>query len=208
MAYETDEQQVEALKAWWAENGKAIMFGAGLGLAVILGWQGYQGYLSSQAADASDLYGAVAASEELTEQQRNFDSLKADYSATPYAGLAGLAVAKTQIDGSDFSAAEQTLAWVSDNAAEADVQAIAALRRARVLMQLERYDDALAALPAQDVPGFVAMQADIRGDILLAQGKLEQARDAFEAALEAAQPVADQQLLRMKIDNLAAGAQG
>ncbi len=208
MAYETDEQQVEALKAWWAENGRAILFGAGLGLAVILGWQGYQRYLAGRAADASDLYGAVAASTDLSEQQLSFESLKSDYSATPYAGLAGLSVAKTQVDAADYAAAEQTLAWVGENAAEADVQVIASLRRARVLLQLERFDEALSALPATAAPGFGALQATIRGDVLLAQGKRSEARAAFEAAQDAGGPVADPQLLQMKIDDLVEGSKG
>lgn len=208
MAHETDEQQVEALKAWWAENGRAIMFGAGLGLAVIMGWQGYQRYEVSQAAEASDLYGKVAASSDAADQQANFETLKADYSSTPYAGLASLTLAKTQVEAADYAAAEVTLAWASENAAEADVQAIATLRRARVLLQLERMDDALAALPATPAPGFASMQASIRGDILLAQGNKSDARSAYQAALSAGGPVADQQLLQIKIDDLAEGSEG
>ena len=208
MAYETDEQQVDALKAWWAENGRAIMLGAGLGLAVILGWQAYKSYLTSQAADASDLFGQVTAGTELSEQQSSFDKLKADFSGTPYAGLAGLAVAKNQIDAADYAAAESTLHWVSGNAVEADIGAIASLRRARVLMQLERADDALAALPATPAPGFASMQASIRGDILLLQGKRADARAAYQEALDSGGSVADRQLLQMKIDDLAEGSQG
>lgn len=205
MAYETDEQQVEALKAWWADNGRAIILGAGLGLAIILGWQGYQRYLTGQAAEASDLYGEVASLTELPAQQLSFEQLKEGYSSTPYAGLAGLMVAKAQIDAVDYNAAEATLSWVSEHAAEADVQAIATLRRARVLLQLERLDDAIAALPATAAPGFVSMQANVQGDILLAQGKTSDARAAFQKALDAGAPVADRSLLQMKIDNLAEG---
>lgn len=205
MAYETDEQQVEALKAWWAENGRSIMFGAGLGLAVILGWQGYQGYEVSHAAKASDLYGTVAAASELSEQQSSFDTLKADYASTPYAALAGLTVAKTQVEAEDYAAAAKTLAWVSANGVEADVAAIAALRRARLLMQLGNLDDALAALPAEPKPGFVSLQANIRGDILSAQGKKSEAKVAYQEAKNAGGPVADHQLLQMKIDDLAEG---
>ncbi|MGB0866596.1 MAG: YfgM family protein [Granulosicoccaceae bacterium] len=208
MAYETDEQQVEALKAWWAENGRSIMLGAGLGLAVILGWQGYQRYEVSQAAEASDLYGEVAASTDASVQSGHFETLKADYSSTPYAGLAGLQLAKAQVLAEDFSAAETTLAWVAANAAENDVQAIATLRRARVLVELKRYDDALAALPEVPAPGFGSLQSSVRGDILLAQGNRSEARLAFQQALSAGGPVADQQLLQMKIDDLAEGSEG
>lgn len=208
MAYETDEQQVEALKAWWAENGRSILLGAGLGLAVILGWQGYQRYEVSQAAAASDLYGQVAAAADAGAQQPHFETLKADYSATPYAALAGLVLAKSQVEAADYQGAQATLEWVGANAVEADVQAIAKLRRARVLAQLEQYEQALAALPATPAPGFVALQASVRGDILLAQGKRAEARAAYEAAVADGGAVSDQRLLQMKIDDLAAGSEG
>ena len=56
MEYETEEQQVEALKAWWAENGKSVMLGVGIGVAAIGGWQFWGKHKESQAREASDGY--------------------------------------------------------------------------------------------------------------------------------------------------------
>jgi len=206
VTYETDEQQVEALKAWWAANGNAILVGAGLGLAVILGWQGFQKYQADKAAEASDLYGAIAASTEVSEQQASFDTLKGDFSGTPYAGLGGLTLAKNLVEAEDYATAASTLEWVSDNAVEDDIAALAALRQARVLLQLNELDAALAALPAVPVAGFVSMQADIRGDILLAQGKKDEARVAYQEAKNSGGVVSDSQFLQMKLDDLAQGS--
>ncbi len=57
--YETEEQQVEALKEWWKQNGLAIIGGAVLGIAALLGWRGWNMYQEKQATEASDIF-AVA----------------------------------------------------------------------------------------------------------------------------------------------------
>ena len=53
MEYETEEQQVEALKEWWAENGRAIIAGVVLGGVVIGGWGWWQSHRENQAVAAS-----------------------------------------------------------------------------------------------------------------------------------------------------------
>ncbi|MGU3844696.1 YfgM family protein, partial [Vibrio diabolicus] len=40
--YDTEEQQVEAIKDWWKENGKAVIIGAVVGLGGLFGWRYYQ----------------------------------------------------------------------------------------------------------------------------------------------------------------------
>ncbi len=57
MEYETEEQQVEALKEWWAENGKAVIAGIVLGAGVIGGWTFWKGHQEKQAVIASDTGG-------------------------------------------------------------------------------------------------------------------------------------------------------
>ncbi|AGH45899.1 TPR-like domain-containing protein [Paraglaciecola psychrophila 170] len=39
--YETEEQQVEAIKRFWKENGLSLVIGALLGLGGLLGWRYY-----------------------------------------------------------------------------------------------------------------------------------------------------------------------
>ena len=54
--YQTEEEQVEAIKAWWKENGKSVIGGAVLGLALVGGFKGWTEYSRVQAESASSYY--------------------------------------------------------------------------------------------------------------------------------------------------------
>ena len=54
--YKTEEEQVEAIKKWWSENGKSIIAGIIIGIAAIFGWRGYENHTAMQAKAASMLY--------------------------------------------------------------------------------------------------------------------------------------------------------
>jgi len=59
------------------------------------------------------------------------------------------------------------------------------LRLAGLLLQAKDYDAALKQLDAAKAPTFAALVADRRGDVLLAQGKADEARVAYQAAWKA-----------------------
>ena len=95
-AYEDDEQ-LEALKKWWTENGTSVIVGIVLGIGALVGWKGWNSYQTNKAETASSHYNAIStamtdeSSEALLE---NVTSLQQEYSSTPYAALASLALAK------------------------------------------------------------------------------------------------------------------
>jgi predicted negative regulator of RcsB-dependent stress response len=72
-----------------------------------------------------------------------------------------------------------------------------------VLLDEKKYDDALKALSG-DVPAAQAVAvADRRGDVLMAQNKVDEARAAYAEALakaEAQHPM--RQLIQLKLDAL------
>ena len=37
----TEEEQVEALKSWWKENGKSLIMGVVIAVAAVFGWRGW-----------------------------------------------------------------------------------------------------------------------------------------------------------------------
>ena len=55
-------------------------------------------------------------------------------------------------------------------------------------MEQKKYDEALKVLEANKDEAFVAFAADLRGDIMLAQGRLDEARSAYKLAVEKASP--------------------
>ncbi|WP_315982668.1 tetratricopeptide repeat protein [Aliamphritea spongicola] len=52
----TEEEQVEALKKWWQENGKSLVLGVLLAGAIIFAWKGWQNSQQVKAETAAALY--------------------------------------------------------------------------------------------------------------------------------------------------------
>jgi hypothetical protein len=65
-----------------------------------------------------------------------------------------------------------------------ETAALARLRLAGIRLDEKKYDEALALLEAKHAEAFVPLYADLRGDILAAQGKPAEARAATNFALE------------------------
>jgi len=204
--YESEEQQVEALKKWWRENGRFVIAGLVVGAVAVFGWRGWVSHQQERAAAAAaqqtELYAALQAGD--TEKVQSLSAaLLAQYADTPSAVHAALALAKVAVDKQDYAAAQEHLQWVLDNAADEPLQLIARLRLARVLLA---QDDAAAALQKLGLaePGeFAGLYAEARGDAYVALGDAAMARAAYEEALAALEPgVGDRSLLEMKLNEL------
>ena len=89
-----------------------------------------------------------------------------------------------QYEKGQADAAKTSLSWVGDNAKEEEYRSIARLRLAGLLLEAKQYDAALKALDEAKSKEFSALVADRRGDVLLAQGKKEQALAAYQIAFK------------------------
>ena len=96
--YRTEEEQVEALRRWWNENGRSILTAIVVALAAGFGWQSWKGYDQGQQEGASDSYQAMLQTmgwTALSNEQKQAgillaEQLKADYSGSTYAQFADL----------------------------------------------------------------------------------------------------------------------
>ena len=143
--YETEEQQVEAIKEWWKQNGVAVIGGAVLGIAALVGWRGWNWYQEKQATEASDIFAIVQEAtnkNDISALQEQAKTLRENYASTPYASLAVLHEAKIQNDKGDHVAAQESLRWVLNNSKQDSVQEIARLRLARLLLADNKIDQA------------------------------------------------------------------
>ena len=201
--YETEQEQIEALRKWWNENGKALIIGVVIGLGGLFGYRGWLDHVTAQAEVAADLHAGVLVALEraqpatvIAESAR----LRDEYGSTPYAALATLAEARAQLDAGDTQAAQASLEWVVAQAGQEEVVAVARLRLARVLID---QGDIPAAQGQLDVlPGelFKAQVAEIRGDLLRDQGQAEAARTAYREALATGSE--NRAIVQMKLDDL------
>ncbi|MFC6634922.1 YfgM family protein [Microbulbifer taiwanensis] len=211
----TEQEQIETLKRWWAENGKGIVTGIVLALAGYFGYQWWQNAERGQAEEASNLYQgfveAVSANDgqpdnkQLTTAKSIGQQLKDDFAKRIYASQASLRLAALAAQENDLEVAEKELQWVLDNTGETSLQLLAKRRLASVMAARGKPEEALKLLEGSVPPSFAALYAETRGDILLQKGDEAGARAAYQQAL--AQLLPEQsgsaQLLRLKAESLA-----
>lgn len=213
-SYRSEEEQVEALKRWWKENGRSTMMGVVLALGLGFGWQAWQKNTEQSAQNASNLYQqmlqALSAEEGQTATigRQIAQELKDSHRGTVYAQFAALHLARLAVNDGEPALAEQELRWTAAMADVGDdIHQIAQLRLARVLAAQDKYDEALALLQSAS-SDFVASFAIAEGDILLQQGLETEALAAYQsaaAALDQEAPVP--QSLQDKLEYLGARLQ-
>jgi predicted negative regulator of RcsB-dependent stress response len=193
--FRTEEEQVEALKRWWQENGKSTIAVIVLALAGSLGWQSWQQRMQDQAEAASTVYqsmldaiqvsGAAAASPDQEATVRHLaGTLKADFSGSTYAQFAALHLAKLAVNAEDLATAEAELRWVLNSGPEADLQRVAQLRLARVVAAAGNPESALTMLRGENAGAYAAAYAEAEGDIQQQLGNADAALEAYQRAAE------------------------
>ena len=209
--YDLEEQeQIDNLKTWWNQHGTLITWVVSTLAAIVVAWQGWSWYQNQQAAQAGALFGALqqAMVKQDTQKVRTIaGELTEKFGGTAYAPMGTLMAAKLSFAAADTKTARTQLAWVVANG-KGEIRDIARLRLAAVLLDEQAYDEALKELANTPVPAFAAAYAELKGDVLVAQGKAAEARSAYQAALDAAKaaPGPGAQLLRQKLDALGGAA--
>jgi predicted negative regulator of RcsB-dependent stress response len=209
MAYDLEEQeQLAEMKAWWNKYGNFILTVITIVLLGFAAYNGWQWYQREQAAQAAGVYGQLEkalAARDADKVGAFAEMLTSKYSGTAYATMAALQAAKVQAETGKVDRARESLQWVIDKSSHGELKAIAQVRLAGVLLDEKKYDEALKVL-AGDVPvAQVTAVADRRGDVLVAQNKIDEARAAYTEALakaDAQHPL--RQLIQLKLDALPA----
>ncbi len=181
-----EQEQVDALKAFWAKYGNLIMWAITLVLAAFAGWSYWMKLDRDKASAASTMYGELQAAADAGDPKRAaqiFGDMQAKAPKTTFTQLGALLVAKTQADKGDAANATANLQWVADNGNDENA-AVAHLRLAGLLADAKKYDDALKQLALVKPASFSALVSDRRGDIELAQGQKEAAVKAWKVAYD------------------------
>lgn len=204
-----EQEQVETLKAWWKRYGMAVSLAVVVSAAAVSGVQGWRYYQRNQAYQASALYDVLqnAAQSGTTEDIREVaGQLMEKYPRTPYAARAALISAKANFAAGNVKSAKAQLQWTMDHAGEAALRDVSRLQLAAILLDEKHYDAALGLLNAKHGAAYAALYDDLKGDVRVAQGKVDQARAAYRAALRKMDPKAPSRgLIQMKLDALGEG---
>jgi len=201
--YENENDQVEAVKRFFAENGKALVVGVVLGIGALVGWR----YWNSHQADsamASSLEYQTVTSNVRADQPATLSAAEKFAAATDntYGALTSLELAQQYADKNDLAKAAAQLQQALTKTKDANLQALINLRLARVQVQLKQADAALKTLEGIKGEGWVAIVADMRGEALLSKGDKQGARDAWSKGAQSDASPALREMMQMKINNL------
>ena len=189
--YDLEEQErIAELKAWWEDNAKFVIGAVVAGALAIAGWKGWQHYSAEKAEDAAAMFQPVAKAVKANDHKAIEASAKALMDKHPssfFAADAALYSAKTAFEAGRTAEARERLEWVMNRGVK-ELQGVARLRLAAVLMDEKKHAEALLVLDANKDEAFTALAADMRGDIMLSQGRLDEARAAYKLAIDKAEP--------------------
>jgi len=204
MDYETEEQQIEAIKKWWKENSTMVVTGISIGVASIFGWQFYQTESVRHAEQASILYEQVLINSsnpsKINDQLATVNQLEAEFDDTPYASLSALIVAKQQLAAGQIEKAQQQYRWVIENAKQDELKYLAKIRLSRLLLTTTQLDEALTLLNETYPESFNAMVLELKGDVLSIQGNKAEAKKSYVKAMSLSNGT--NRWLQLKIDDI------
>lgn len=205
MAYDLEEQeQLATLKAWWNQYGNLLTWLVIVALAAYSAWTGWNYYQRNQSAQAGQLYEELqkaASANDTAKVQRAAVDMEAKFAGTAYAQMGALTAARSAFDAGDLKVAKEQLQWVVDRGLTDEYKSIAKIRLAGILLDEKAYEEGLKLLSGDFPVQFAAAVADRKGDILVAQSKIEDARASYKQALD---KIDDKnparQLIQLKLD--------
>ncbi len=214
----TEEEQIEAIKRWWKENGRTAVLGIVLAVTAVVSWQYWNGFKQANAEQASALYQnfiAAATAQQgqpLSDENRKTaehlaSQITTDYSSSVYSQYVTLWLAKSAVETQDYEAAKKHLLWVLDQEPDASTKAVVETRLARIYLQEGDHDKAMSYVAAEAPEGYKSQYFEVKGDILAAKGDDKGAHDAYQAALDTVKLAQLHPILEMKRDNYASEGQ-
>ena len=204
--YDTEEEQVEALKRWWKENGTASIVGLVAGIVIILGWNYWQDHKKGQAEQASLAYSQLlkaVAEDKKDSAEKQAERIQEQFKSTEYAAYSGLLQAKLKSEQGDFAAAKQILKTIAAESNK-ELSNIAKIRLVRLMLSTGEYEQGLQLINEVDAEAAASYSAnydELVGDLYVALDRLDEARTSYQNALRNGH---QSPLLQFKIDDLTA----
>ena len=202
--YETEEEQLDAVKRWWKENGQSTIIGLVLGVAVILGWNYWQDHKKAQTEQASALYGQLIVAigaDKKDSAEKLVERIQSEYPKTEYAAYSSLLLAKLKVQQGDIPKAQALLKGIAAGS-DKELSNVAKIRLVRLMLASGEYEQGLQLINDVDPAtssSFSGNYDELVGDLYVALDRLDQARTAYQKALENGYK---SPLLQFKIDDL------
>ena len=201
-----EQEQLDALLTWWRNNRNQVLGALLIVVVAMGGWRGWQYYWHQQDVKAATLYQQFIQQLGSNDTKRINDAAAAvmdNFYSTPYATRAALLAAQVNEQKNDMDRSRTQLQWVIDHAGEDTLKDVARLRLAALLLDEKDYAGALKLLEAKHPDSFDGLYDDLKGDVLSAQGKIDEARSSYKFAYEKTDPQSMyRNLIQMKLDAL------
>jgi predicted negative regulator of RcsB-dependent stress response len=201
-----EQEQLDQLKHFWAQYGNLITWALIVVLGAFAAWNGWNYWQRTQAAKAASLYDEIeraADARDAEKVERALTEMKNSFGRTTYAAQGGLLAAQSLFEAGKVDGALSALAWVAEKAIDPSYQAVARLRLAGVHIEAKAFEEALKVLEAPVPAPFDPLVADRRGDVLMAQGKGDDAKAQYRKAWDGLNDRAEyRQLVQVKLASL------
>jgi len=211
--YQTEDEQIEALKNWWSENGNSLLITIAVALIAVFGFRTWQNTVQEQGETASSLYQdfmetvLIAPNETLDESKLSTgkylsELLKQEHESSTYAKFASLFMAKQAVEEGDLDSAEKELRWVLDHDAGGSIELVVRLRLGKIIFAKGDVEAALSLVESVEAGAHTSSYEELKGDIYLHLEREDDARTAYQKALTSLAPNSTKPLLQMKLDDI------
>lgn len=204
--YNSEEEQIAAIRRWWKANGASALAGVTIGIALIVGWNVWKNHRHERSLQASALYEQLLEAVDAKQNesaQKISERLSAEFEGSAYAFYAGLFQAKLKVNGGDLAGAKKILQSLLDSG-EDELKHVARIRLIQLMLASGEYEQGLQLIAAVDpasAQGFSASYDELSGDLYVALKRLDEARAAYQNAQRQGP---SSPLLQFKIDDITA----
>jgi predicted negative regulator of RcsB-dependent stress response len=204
-----EKEQLDALRAWWSENGSFVMGGIFVGILIIFGWNRWQTGIADSEIAASTLFEDVMEAVgrgNLDVAAEASGELFSGYNDSPYAGQARLAMARMYMDNGRDQDAADVLTPLAELAPKNELALIGRLRLAKILLYQDKAQEVVDLIKGQPETAFTPRFNEVLGDAYVALESYADAEAAYMAALSdnPASRTVDVALIQLKINDLPA----
>lgn len=200
--YSSEEQQVDAIKRFLKDYGVVIVIGAVVGLGALYAWSHYSNSKIDNAELASEAYESlISQPESVAALSGDITKYDKEHSQKGYQAMLELMLAKNAAEAKDYPKAEQALNRVITANADEEMTILATMRLARVQAAQGQFDKAIATLDSVTAKAFLAKKDELKGDFLVRLGKDDEAKDAYQSAMDLGGLQTSPEL-QMKLENL------
>jgi len=202
---QSEKEQLEEMRAWWAEYGRYVIAGVVIAVGLLFGFNQYKSSKLAAQVEASELFEALAGhvfDGDLDDAEVVADELANNYANTTYAAQSKLAMARLYMDKNRDQDAADILNELLTVRGSKVLKHVGRLRLARVLLYQDKPQEVIDLLADQENEAFAGLYAEMRGDALAALGQVDAAADAYRIALANTSQTVNRGLVQMKLLDL------